>query len=86
MADFLQTSAMPRLALVTEGIDVSVVPRSVASLQREAVCYIKPGDPHLVSPTFFITRLLGESEYIRVILSLTYWLYDEQKIEHYPPQ
>ncbi len=74
------------LGLVAAGAGVSVVPRSVAGLQREDVCYMELDDPQLVSPIIFSTRLLDESEDIRAMLALTYRLYDEQKIPYYPPR
>ena len=63
------------LGLVAAGEGVSVVPRSVAGLQREDVSYMELDDPQLVSPIIFSTRLLN----------LTYRLYEEQKIPHYRP-
>ena len=73
------------LGLVAAGEGVSVVPRSVAGLQREDVSYMELDDPQLVSPIIFSTRLLDESEDIQAILNLTYRLYEEQKIPHYRP-
>ena len=73
------------LGLVAAGEGVSVVPRSVAGLQREDVSYMELDDPQLVSPIIFSTRLLDESEDIQAMLNLTYRLYEEQKIPHYRP-
>jgi len=73
------------LGLVAAGEGISVVPRSVAGLRREDVCYMELDDPQLVSPIIFSTRLLDESEDIRAMLALTYRLYDEQKIPYYAP-
>jgi DNA-binding transcriptional LysR family regulator len=73
------------LGLVAAGEGVSVVPRSVAGLQREDVSYMELDDPQLVSPIIFSKRLQDESEDIQAILNLTYRLYEEQKIPHYRP-
>ncbi|MGL6157424.1 MAG: LysR family transcriptional regulator, partial [Ralstonia mannitolilytica] len=73
------------LGLVAAGEGVSVVPRSVAGLKREDVCYLELDDPQLVSPIIFSTRLLDESEDIRAMLALIYRLYDEQQIPYYAP-
>ncbi|ATG19884.1 LysR family transcriptional regulator [Ralstonia pickettii] len=73
------------LGLVAAGEGVSVVPRSVAGLKREDVCYLELDDPQLVSPVIFSTRLLDESEDIQAMLALTYRLYDEQQIPYYAP-
>ncbi|MDC6684523.1 LysR family transcriptional regulator, partial [Leclercia adecarboxylata] len=73
------------LGLVAAGEGVSVVPRSVAGLRREDVCYMELDDPQLVSPIIFSTRLLDEYEDIQAMLALTYRLYDEQNIPYYAP-
>jgi DNA-binding transcriptional LysR family regulator len=73
------------LGLVAAGEGVSIVPKSLAGMRRDDVCYMELDDPHLVSPVIFSTRMLDESADIKALLEVVYRLYRELGVEHYPP-
>lgn len=71
------------LGLVAADEGVAIVPKSVAGLKRADVCYMELDDPQLVSPIIMSTRMLDESEDIKVFLDLVYAIYKEENIKHY---
>ena len=68
------------IGLVAAGEGVAIVPGSVQGLRREGVCYKELDDPNMVSPIILSTRLLDESNDIKLLIRMIVDIYGEEQI------
>ncbi|HSN42060.1 MAG TPA: LysR family transcriptional regulator [Burkholderiales bacterium] len=70
------------IGLVAAGVGIAIVPSSVQGLKREDVCYRELDVPNMVSPIILSTRLLDESNDVKLLIKMIIDIYEAESMAH----
>ena len=74
------------LGLVAAGEGLTIVPKTLEHLRSQEVTYIPFEDGLLTSPIVMSVRHFDKSELLKILLDVTYQIYDEEGFDYKPEQ
>ncbi|PKG87982.1 LysR family transcriptional regulator [Psychrobacter sp. Sarcosine-02u-2] len=74
------------LGLVAAGEGLTIVPKTLEPLRSQEVTYIPFEDGLLTSPIVMSVRHFDKSELLKILLDVTYQIYDEEGFDYKPEQ